>query len=199
MKKMLLLLLLVTMAAAEPPPTSAEAAMRAALRSNGLPIGLLPRAISSFEISPDGRFQALLAVPCNAQFENQVHYDANITGTLSLGRISHVGGISAEDLFLWFPVNAIRVDFPSSGVVYFDVGVVSKQFSLSLFQTPPDCWAALDQLKLGFLLSPLEVDQVDVNIQGNKMLQRIRLHGIDQCLNQELGFSPMYILSQLRL
>ena len=41
---------------------------------------------------------------------------------------------------MWFPVKNIRVDVPSSGLIYFDVGgVVFKQFSLSLFETPPDC------------------------------------------------------------
>lgn len=48
--------------------------------------------------------------------------------------------MSAQELFLWFPVKGIRVDVPSSGLIYFDVGgVVYKQFSLSLFETPPDC------------------------------------------------------------
>lgn len=34
------------------------------------------------------------------------------------------------------------MDIPSSGLIYFDVGVVSKQFSLSFFETPHDCAAA---------------------------------------------------------
>ncbi|CAA6664111.1 unnamed protein product [Spirodela intermedia] len=89
----------------------------------------------------EGRFEALLASACNAQFENEVHYDANVTGTLSYGRIASVSGISAQELFLWFPVKGIHVDLPSSGIVYFDVGVVFKRFSLSLFQTPPECRA----------------------------------------------------------
>ncbi len=52
-----------------------------------------------------------------------------------------MSGISAQELFLWFPEKGVRVDVPSSGLIYFDVGVVYKQFSLSLFETPPDCKA----------------------------------------------------------
>lgn len=48
--------------------------------------------------------------------------------------------MSAQELFLWFPVKEIKVDVPSSGLIYFDVGgVVFKQFSLSLFESPPEC------------------------------------------------------------
>jgi len=31
------------------------------------------------------------------------------------------------------------VDVPTSGLIHFDVGVADKQFSLSLFEDPPDC------------------------------------------------------------
>lgn len=60
---------------------------------------------------------------------------------LRYGQIGGLSGISAQDLFLWFPVKEIRVDIPSSGLIYFDVGVVFKQFSLSSFETPRDCTA----------------------------------------------------------
>lgn len=74
-------------------------------------------------------------------YENELHYDRNISGVLSLGQIDQLSGISAKDLFLWFQVKEIRVDIPSSGLIYFDVGVVSKQFSLSSFETPKECLA----------------------------------------------------------
>ena len=112
------------------------------LRRYGLPIGLLPKGISDFSIDPiDGRFHVNLTQPCNARFENEVHYDLNVTGTLEFGRIGELSGMTAQELFLWFPVKGIRVDVPSSGLIYFDVGVVDKQFSLSLFESPPDCAA----------------------------------------------------------
>lgn len=109
------------------------------LKSHGLPMGLLPKGVTDFKIDERGRFEAHLDQACNAKFESQLHYDRNVTGTLSYGQIGALSGISAQELFLWFPVKGIRVDVPSSGLIYFDVGVVFKQFSLSLFESPPDC------------------------------------------------------------
>uniref|UniRef100_A0A7N1A050 Uncharacterized protein n=1 Tax=Kalanchoe fedtschenkoi TaxID=63787 RepID=A0A7N1A050_KALFE len=111
------------------------------LRSHGLPIGLVPNRITSFTVDPaTGRFEIILQRACNAKFENRVHYDFNVTGLISYGQIADLSGMSAQELFLWFPVKEIRVDVPSSGLIYFDVGgVVFKQFSLSLFDAPPEC------------------------------------------------------------
>ncbi|KAI3987445.1 hypothetical protein MKX01_042449 [Papaver californicum] len=109
------------------------------LKSHGLPIGLLPKGVTEFSLNENGRFEVHLDQACNAKFENVIHYDRNVTGTLSYGQIRELTGIQAQELFLWFPVNGIRVDIPSSGLIYFDVGVIYKQFSLSLFETPPDC------------------------------------------------------------
>ncbi|KAG8641565.1 uncharacterized protein LOC110627373 [Manihot esculenta] len=112
------------------------------LSQNGLPIGLLPKGITDFLVEPTtGHFQINLTQPCNAQFENQLHYDFNISGLLSFAKIGELSGVSQQELFLWFPVKGIRVDVPSSGLIYFDVGVVDKQFSLSLFENPIECTA----------------------------------------------------------
>ncbi|XP_022954139.1 uncharacterized protein At5g01610-like [Cucurbita moschata] len=110
------------------------------LLAHGLPKGLLPKGVRDYQFDQDtGRFLVFLDQECNAMFENQLHYETNVSGTLSYGQIGALSGISAKDLFLWFPVKGIRVDVPSSGVIYFDVGVVFKQFSQSLFETPPEC------------------------------------------------------------
>lgn len=139
--------IVLTPAASEPSnegvddPSAPEKTVREALRAHGLPIGLVPNGVKEFRIDGEGRFQVQLERPCNARFENEVHYDANITGTISYGEMTALSGITAQELFLWFPVKGIRVDIPSSGLIYFDVGVIFKQFSLSLFETPPDCKA----------------------------------------------------------
>ncbi|XP_031262910.1 uncharacterized protein LOC116121109 [Pistacia vera] len=111
------------------------------LKAHELPMGLLPKGISQFSFDSRGRFEVFLDQACNAKFESELHYDRNVSGTLSYGQIGSLSGISAQELFLWFPVKGIRVDIPSSGLIYFDVGVVFKQFSLSLFETPRDCMA----------------------------------------------------------
>ncbi|KAJ1443576.1 hypothetical protein SESBI_00157 [Sesbania bispinosa] len=110
------------------------------LRAQGLPVGLLPKGITKYKINgSSGEFEVLMEQACNAKFENEVHYDSNIKGTLGYGQIGKLSGVSAQELFLWFPVKGIRVDVPSSGLIHFDVGVADKQFSVSLFEDPPDC------------------------------------------------------------
>ncbi|EYU46109.1 hypothetical protein MIMGU_mgv1a026495mg [Erythranthe guttata] len=104
--------------------------------------GAAPKGVTNFSLDDSGKFEVRLDRACNAKFENELHYDMNVTGTLSYGQIDGLVGISAQDLFLWFPVIEIRVDIPSSGLIYFDVGVVSKQYSLSSFESPRDCLAA---------------------------------------------------------
>ncbi|KAK1295355.1 hypothetical protein QJS10_CPA16g00186 [Acorus calamus] len=133
----LLLLLLLFSAAVSADSSSAYDV----LRSHGLPMGLLPKGVVKTFTFDDstGAFEVHLDRACNARFESEVHYDVNVSGTLGYGQIGALSGISAKDLFLWFPVKGIRVDIPSSGLIYFDVGVVYKQFSLSLFETPPEC------------------------------------------------------------
>ncbi|GAA0157758.1 hypothetical protein LIER_14953 [Lithospermum erythrorhizon] len=109
------------------------------LQEHGLPMGLLPKGVKNFAFDANGKFEVHLDQPCNAKFENEIHYDMNVSGVLRFGQIDGLSGIAAQDLFLWFNVKEIRVDVPSSGLIYFDVGVVSKQFSLSSFETPRDC------------------------------------------------------------
>ncbi|XP_010552012.1 PREDICTED: uncharacterized protein LOC104822466 [Tarenaya hassleriana] len=112
------------------------------LRANELPMGLLPNGVKEFSVDgKTGEFSVYLNQACNAKYESELHYEANVTGTLGFGWISGLSGISAQELFLWFPVKGIRVDVPSSGVIYFDVGVVRKQYSMSMFETPRDCVA----------------------------------------------------------
>lgn len=112
------------------------------LDSKGLPKGLFPKGVTNFTVGEDGRFEVYLDQACDAKFESELHYEKNVAGWISFGQIGNLTGMSAQDLFLWFPVKGIRVDVPSSGVIYFDVGVVRKQFSLSLFETPRECVAA---------------------------------------------------------
>lgn len=114
------------------------------LKAHGLPIGLLPKGVKEFKIDETGRFEVHLDQACNAKFESELHYEMNVTGSLSYGEIGALSGISSQELFLWFPVKGIRVDVPSSGLIYFDVGVVFKEFSLSLFEMPRDCVSARD-------------------------------------------------------
>ncbi|XP_010486306.1 PREDICTED: uncharacterized protein LOC104764469 isoform X1 [Camelina sativa] len=133
------------------------------LQANGLPQGIFPKGVKEFNYdAATGRFSVYLDQACDAKYETELHYDANITGTIGSSQISDLSGISAQELFLWFPVKGIRVDVPSSGLIYFDVGVVRKQYSLSLFETPRDCVAVN---KVQSLMLPLY--HVDQNLGRN--------------------------------
>ncbi|KAF8097934.1 hypothetical protein N665_0279s0063 [Sinapis alba] len=114
------------------------------LRESGLPAGIVPKGVTNFSIDiKTGEFTVALPVPCDAKFENQFHFDYNITGVLSDGRIGNLSGVTQKELFLWFAVKGIHVDQESSGLIHFDVGVADKQLSLSLFESPRDCIAAV--------------------------------------------------------
>ncbi|KAF6159551.1 hypothetical protein GIB67_032322 [Kingdonia uniflora] len=109
------------------------------LVNKGLPAGLLPKAVKSYNLDEEGHLEVFLDQPCLAKFENRVYFESVIRGNLSYGELTGLVGLSQEELFLWLPVKDIIVDDPSSGLILFDVGVVHKQFSLSLFEDPPDC------------------------------------------------------------
>nr|ABK23539.1 unknown [Picea sitchensis]ABR17183.1 unknown [Picea sitchensis] len=132
----LILLLMIVMVGGL---AEAEETIYDVLKKNGLPEGLLPKGVKSYALNDEGQLEVYLEKPCYAKFENQVYFERMIRGNLSYGQLAGVAGVEQQELFLWFPVKGIRVDIPNSGFIYFDVGVVYKQFSLSLFETPPDC------------------------------------------------------------
>ncbi|XP_010547154.1 PREDICTED: uncharacterized protein LOC104818999 [Tarenaya hassleriana] len=165
--RVVVLQLVIAAAISIPEAISGNESIYEILRANGLPMGLLPKGVKEFNVDGQtGEFSVYLYQACNARYESELHYDANVTGTLGFGWISGLSGISAQELFLWFPVKGIRVDVPSSGVIYFDVGVVRKQYSMSQFETPRDCVAVRsedelrDEIKIQSLMLPLhELDQ----------------------------------------
>ncbi|CAO2196495.1 unnamed protein product [Urochloa humidicola] len=120
--------------------TAAAEAADAVLRAHQLPSGLLPAGITAFRHdAATGAFEAGLAAPCTARFEVELRYNATVAGVISPGQIAAISGVAAQDLFIWFPVHDITVDIPSSGVIYFNVGVVKKHFPLAVFDAPPAC------------------------------------------------------------
>lgn len=120
--------------------TTASSTIHDLLRQNGLPGGLLPKSVRSFELDVEtGILKVNLDGPCYAKYDNLAYFDQVVTANLSYGELNGVVGLSQEELFLWLPVKGILVSDPSSGVILFDIGVAHKQLSLSLFQDPPDC------------------------------------------------------------
>ncbi|EHA8592156.1 hypothetical protein COCNU_contig69317579G000010 [Cocos nucifera] len=117
------------------------------LREHGLPAGLLPKTVESFDIDREsGLLEVRLDGPCYAMFDELAYFDQVVRGNLSYGALRGVEGFSQEELFLWLPVKGILVSDPSSGVILFDIGLAHKQLSLSLFEEPPDCQPAVRQV-----------------------------------------------------
>lgn len=104
-----------------------------------LPPGLLPSSVKSYSLSDDGTFEVLLDKPCYVEFEYLVYYDEKVTGKLSLGSITDLEGIQVKRFLLWLNVNEIRVDLPSSGSIYFQVGFINKKLDINQFESPRSC------------------------------------------------------------
>ncbi|KAJ8497579.1 hypothetical protein OPV22_008131 [Ensete ventricosum] len=114
------------------------------LRNYGLPAGLIPRAIESFDLDPSsGLLEVRLHRTCYARYDaGLAYFDRVVRGNLSYGALSGVVGWSQEELFLWFPVKGLLIADPSSGVILFDIGLAQKHLSVSAFEDPPDCQPA---------------------------------------------------------
>ncbi|XP_008796677.1 uncharacterized protein LOC103712069 [Phoenix dactylifera] len=107
----------------------------------GLPPGLLPDTVTSFQLSNDGRFVVELEGACYVEFEYLVYYEPRITGVVKYGSIEDLQGIQVRRFFIWFDVEAIKVDLPPSDFIYFDVGWITKKLSVGQFETVHSCEA----------------------------------------------------------
>lgn len=109
------------------------------LTKYSLPKGVLPDSVKSYSLSKDGNFEVELEKPCYVEFEYLVYYAEKITGKLSIGSITDLDGIQVKRFFLWLNVNEIRVDLPSSGSIYFQVGIINKKLDMNQFETVHSC------------------------------------------------------------
>ncbi|XP_016581315.1 uncharacterized protein LOC107878729 isoform X2 [Capsicum annuum] len=109
------------------------------LKSKGLPAGLLPKEVKSYNLSNNGLLEVFLDGPCLAKFDTMALYDSVVKANLTYGSLAGVEGLSQQELFVWLPVKGIIVNDPLSGLILFDIGLAHKQLSLSLFEDPPHC------------------------------------------------------------
>ncbi|XP_015161859.1 uncharacterized protein [Solanum tuberosum] len=120
-------------------PTNPNTTVYEILTKFNLPPGLLPSSVKSYSLSDDGTFEVLLEKPCYVEFEYLVYYADKVTGKLSLGSITDLEGIEVKRFLLWLNVNEIRVDLPSSGSIYFQVGFINKKLDIKQFETLHSC------------------------------------------------------------
>ncbi|EXB75246.1 hypothetical protein L484_026028 [Morus notabilis] len=130
-------------------PLVSTSSLHNLLQSHGLPAGLFPDNVKSYDLDHLGRLEVHLEWPCLSKFETRVFYESVVRANLTFGGLSGLQGMSQEELFLWLPVKGITVNDPSSGLILFDIGVAYKQLSLSLFEDPPVC-RPQEMRKMGF-------------------------------------------------
>lgn len=105
----------------------------------GFPRGLIPDAVKSFSLSPDGSFAVNLDRPCYVHFDDElVYYDKAVRGRMSYGSVSDVSGIQAKKLFLWVPVTGMTAD-KDAGMIEFHVGALSEKLPAEQFESVPSC------------------------------------------------------------
>ncbi|XP_020209106.1 uncharacterized protein LOC109794053 [Cajanus cajan] len=119
--------------------TAEYSSLHKVLNSHGLPAGLFPQSVKSFNLDQTGRLEVHLGRPCLAQYETRVFFDSVVRANLSFGQLKVLDGMSREELFLWLPVKDIIVTDPSSGLIVIDIGLAFKHLSLSRFEDSPIC------------------------------------------------------------
>ncbi|KAK9674406.1 hypothetical protein RND81_12G230400 [Saponaria officinalis] len=138
--KLTTLIILITSLISQLPTKSSPITVHELLKNKGLPKGLLPKEVKSYEYNDqNGLLNVFLDGPCLTKFDNRVKFDSVVRANLSFGELLGVEGLTQEELFIWLPVKMISVDDPKSGLILFDIGMAQKQLSLSLFEDPPSC------------------------------------------------------------
>ncbi|KAK7362989.1 hypothetical protein VNO77_05114 [Canavalia gladiata] len=120
-------------------PLVADSSLVEVLNSHGLPAGLFPQSVKSYNLDQTGGLEVHLERPCLAQYETRVFFDSVVRTNISFGQLKVLDGMSQEELFLWLPVKDIIVSDPSSGLILIDIGLAYKHLSLSRFEDPPIC------------------------------------------------------------
>ncbi|KAJ8565157.1 hypothetical protein K7X08_007733 [Anisodus acutangulus] len=105
----------------------------------GLPRGIFPDTVESYNLDKDGNFEVFLKAPCYLEFEYLVYYAEKISGKLGIGSIRELKGIEVKRFFFCFNVNEIRVDLPPTDSVYFQIGFVNKKLDMYQFETIHSC------------------------------------------------------------
>ncbi|KAJ6728702.1 T31J12.3 PROTEIN-RELATED [Salix koriyanagi] len=119
--------------------TATTATLQNLLQSQGLPGGLFPNNVKSYNLDQNGRLEVHLDGPCMTRYEARVVFDSVVRANLSYGGLMGLEGLIQEELFLWFPVKGFLVKDPSSGLILVDIGLAHKQLSRSIFEVPPVC------------------------------------------------------------
>ncbi|KAK9079048.1 hypothetical protein SSX86_000717 [Deinandra increscens subsp. villosa] len=158
----LLLLALLTLTAS----TTAIPTIFDIINQFGFPSGILPDSVTSYSTSPaDGdsfTFTVYLKNPCYVKYDYLVHFDSEISGTISAGKITQLKGLKAQNFWFWLTVDEIKVDGSS---LQFTLGLISVKSDISLFVAIPTCkdkaLAACDHSTKLISQLPLKAEEIE--------------------------------------
>ncbi|KAI3688244.1 hypothetical protein L1987_81955 [Smallanthus sonchifolius] len=106
----------------------------------GFPSGIIPDSVASYSTAPsDGdsyTFSISLKKPCYVKYDYLVHFDTEITGKITYGKITDLKGLQAQSFWFWLNIDEIKVDGSS---LQFTLGLVTVKSDISLFVEIPTC------------------------------------------------------------
>ncbi|KAI3688248.1 hypothetical protein L1987_81959 [Smallanthus sonchifolius] len=106
----------------------------------GFPSGIIPDSVESYSTAPsDGdsyTFAIYLKKPCYVKYDYLVHFDTEITGKITYGKITNLKGLQAQSFWFWLNIDEIKVDGSS---LQFTLGLVTVKSDISLFVEIPTC------------------------------------------------------------
>ncbi|XP_047044548.1 uncharacterized protein LOC124648910 [Lolium rigidum] len=141
-----LLLLLPLLAVAGAGTAAATKTAYEALADFDFPPGIIPKGVVSYTLdNATGDFTAHLDMKSTCEFSIQgsysLRYKPNISGRISVDKLTNLEGVSVKILFFW--VNIIEVT-RSGDNLGFSVGIASAEFGLDNFLECPTCGCGFD-------------------------------------------------------
>ncbi|KAK9079047.1 hypothetical protein SSX86_000716 [Deinandra increscens subsp. villosa] len=132
----ILLLALLTLTAS----TSAIPTIYDIVNQFGFPSGILPDSVTSYSTTPsDGdsfTFTVYLKNPCYVKYDYLVHFDSEISGKISSGKITELKGLKAQSFWFWLTIDEMKIDGSS---LQFTLGLVTVKSDIALFVPIPTC------------------------------------------------------------